>query len=73
MSGIHFKMCQNFEIDLSKSLRFKIQIYGPFVYSAKQNLKHRRKHPSKRLNTSEGINKKPKATLWTRAKGRIYI
>lgn len=34
MSGIHFKMHKNFEIDLSESLRFKIQIYGPFVCNA---------------------------------------
>jgi len=38
---------------------------------AKENLKHRRKHPSKRFNTLKG-KEKPEAILWTRAKGRMY-
>lgn len=27
-------MCQNFEIDLCESLRFKIQMHGPFLCTA---------------------------------------
>lgn len=70
MSGIHFKMHKNFEIDLSESLRFKIQIYGPFVCSAyrmdidrEENIRQRefkiivRNTHQNRFNTLKGKNK----------------
>lgn len=50
MSGIHFKMHTNFEIDLSESLRFKIQIYGSFVCSAhRMDIDRSREYSPKRI------------------------